>query len=327
MNVTLLSYTQDPEKVVAAAAKLCYSNSSATKLFEDLTDESAKKFIYKLSKMGHQSPLEHASFSFAIEGVSRSLLAQITRHRIASFSVQSQRYVDMSDKFDPITPTDIINNNEACKIFDDFMNEIPNYYIKIRDTLLNSYLYDEFYDIVMKQLNLRVSELEEVNEKLKKDFYKYVIEFGFTEDSKNETYACIGAQIKEKRKIYEKRATENARAILPNSCPTQLIVTMNARELLHFFNERCCNRAQEEIRELAWRMLILVRNVAPSIFVGAGPSCLHGACKEGPMTCGKRYFIKYKDVTGFKLNNQWLTFNDVVTPTEISIEKISLKDI
>jgi thymidylate synthase ThyX len=86
----------------------------------------------------------------------------------------------------------------------------------------------------------------------------------------------------------EKKAAENARYHLPNACETKIVLTMNARALLHFFNERCCERAQEEIRELAVGMLRECKRVAPSIFKKAGPKCVKfGKCPEGKMTCGK----------------------------------------
>ena len=93
MKVKLLAYTPDPEKLVAAAAKNCYSSTDVDSVLDGLTEEKTESFVNMLSEIGHASPIEHVSFTFAIEGVSRSLLAQITRHRIASFSVQSQRYV------------------------------------------------------------------------------------------------------------------------------------------------------------------------------------------------------------------------------------------
>ena len=83
------------------------------------------------------------------------------------------------------------------------------------------------------------------------------------------------------------KSNEDARFILPNAAETKIIVTMNARELLHFFSVRCCNRAQWEIRELATEMLRLVRNIVPGIFSESGPNCVAGPCTEGRMTCGK----------------------------------------
>ncbi|MGN0631467.1 MAG: FAD-dependent thymidylate synthase, partial [Ruminococcus sp.] len=93
LNVTLIEYTPQPEKIVAAAAKLCYSDSGCENIMDGLDEEKTQSFVKMLSDMGHESPIEHVSFTFGIEGVSRALLAQITRHRHASFSVQSQRYV------------------------------------------------------------------------------------------------------------------------------------------------------------------------------------------------------------------------------------------
>ncbi len=117
MKVALLTHTPEPEKIVAAAAKLCYSNAEISTLMAGLTKEKTTQFIEMLSSLGHASPTEHASFTFAIEGVSRSLLAQITRHRIASFSVQSQRYVNLDD-FSCVTPPHIAQNEEATDIFE-----------------------------------------------------------------------------------------------------------------------------------------------------------------------------------------------------------------
>ncbi|MGI5896182.1 MAG: FAD-dependent thymidylate synthase [Oscillospiraceae bacterium] len=116
MKVTLIAHTPEPEKVVACAAKLCYSASSVDTLYEGLTEEKTTGFVNMLAEIGHESPIEHASFTFAIEGVSRSLLAQITRHRIASYSVQSQRYVK-GDGFEFITPPEIADCPEANEIF------------------------------------------------------------------------------------------------------------------------------------------------------------------------------------------------------------------
>ncbi|MCQ5192055.1 FAD-dependent thymidylate synthase, partial [Eubacterium callanderi] len=86
-------HTPEPEKLVAAAAKLCYSHAGAVEIMEDLTPENVDKFLNRLMDMGHASPIEHASFTFAIEGVSRALTHQLVRHRMASFGQKSQRYV------------------------------------------------------------------------------------------------------------------------------------------------------------------------------------------------------------------------------------------
>ena len=219
MNVILLTHTPEPEKIIAAAAKLCYSQKADIQtLMDGLDTEAVNKFIDKLMTMHHESPLEHVSFTFAIEGVSRALLAQITRHRIASFSVRSQRYCSEED-FDSIMPDPVYQDPKKRAVFRSAMADV-----KIA--------YNELQDL----------------------------------GSKN----------------------EDARSVLPNACATRMIVTMNLRELLHFFNLRCCVRAQAEIRELANRMLILCEEVSPVLFTHAGAHCeALGYCPEGKMSCGR----------------------------------------
>lgn len=137
--VTLLAYTPDPEKTVASAAKLCYSSSSIENLREGLTEEKSKGFVEMLAQIGHESPIEHASFTFGIEGVSRSLLAQITRHRIASFSVQSQRYVKIND-FKYVTPPEIAAIPEALEIYEQAMERDAQDYKRLTDLLMENHL-------------------------------------------------------------------------------------------------------------------------------------------------------------------------------------------
>lgn len=241
MKVQLLTHTPNPEKIIACAAKLCYSASSLDSLYDSISEDGAKKFVDMLSKLGHESPIEHISFTFGIEGVSRALLAQITRHRIASFSVQSQRYVNESE-FSFVTPPNIEGDPEASALFKESMERDLSDYCKLTDIL-------------------------------KKNHIKRLLAEGFDE--------------KEAEKTAEKSAIEDARFVLPNACATKMILTMNARSLLHFFELRCCNRAQWEIRKLATEMLKLVLPVAPTLFSGAGPSCVRGGCKEGKMSCRK----------------------------------------
>lgn len=241
MNVKLIAHTVQPDKVVAAAAKLCYSNSGAMGLMDGMDDEKAENFVEMLGKIGHQSPIEHASFTFAIEGVSRSLLAQITRHRLASFSVQSQRYVKLKD-FSYITPPEIASVPEALQLYEETMQSCVASYQKLSDILEQKH-YADF------------------------------LEQGIPE--------------KEARRKAEKKAIEDARFVLPNASETKMVMTMNARELLHFFRLRCCNRAQWEIRELAKAMVKEVYPVSQALFADAGPACCTGACPEGKMTCGK----------------------------------------
>lgn len=133
-TVTLLAYTPEPAKTVACAAKLCYSASSINELKEGLTDEKVSSFVEMLSGLGHASPIEHASFTFGIEGVSRALLAQITRHRIASFSVKSQRYVSEGG-FEFVTPPEVAAESEALAIFQKSMEDAQKAYDKIADIL------------------------------------------------------------------------------------------------------------------------------------------------------------------------------------------------
>ncbi|MBQ3379651.1 MAG: FAD-dependent thymidylate synthase [Clostridia bacterium] len=133
-KVTLIAYTPEPQKIVAAAAKLCYSSSAGDELLNGIDDESAADFIDMLSDLGHQSPIEHASFTFLIEGVSRSLLAQITRHRIASFSVKSQRYVK-EGQFEYVVPPEIESEPEALNIFKKSMEDAQKSYNALADIL------------------------------------------------------------------------------------------------------------------------------------------------------------------------------------------------
>ena len=241
MTVRLIAHTPDPEKVVAAAAKLCYSDSHITDLLDGLDEEKTARFLNMLSDLGHASPIEHASFTFGIEGVSRSLLAQITRHRIASFSVQSQRYVRLDD-FRYVVPPAIEAVPEAKAAFLASMEEDASRYLDLARKL---------------------------------------------EEGHAAKLMAEGMPEKEARRKAEKMANEDARFVLPNACATRMMVTMNARELLHFLNLRCCGRAQWEIREVAWQMLDLAYKAAPALFENAGPGCLGGTCPEGEKSCGR----------------------------------------
>jgi len=188
------------------------------------------------------------SFTFGIEGVSRSLLAQITRHRIASYSVKSQRYVK-EGQFEFITPPAIAENPEAHKLYIESMEQAQATYNQLADILSEKYIVEN-------------------------------LEAGMAE--------------KQAKNQAEKKAIEDARFVLPNACETKMIVTMNARSLMNFFHHRCCSRAQWEIRALADEMLRLVKEVAPTLFSLAGPSCVAGPCPEGKMTCGKAAEMRKK---------------------------------
>ena len=218
MKVVLLAHTPDPERLVAAAARLCYAEALPEEVLAGMTPEEIRSFLARLVAMEHLSPFEHASFTFAVSGVSRALTHELVRHRIASYSQRSQRYVN-EEGFSFVTPPSIAAQAEAGRIFAEAMAALRRAYAEL--------------------LALGIPR-------------------------------------------------EDARFVLPNACTSQLMVTMNARSLRNFFSLRCCGRAQWEIRELAWRMLELVRGVAPGLFAGAGPPCeITGRCNQGRMSCGR----------------------------------------
>lgn len=168
LNVTLIAHTPEPEKVVAAAAKLCYSASGVDTLLDNLTPESTTKFVKMLASLGHQSPIEHASFTFGIEGVSRALLAQITRHRIASFSVQSQRYVRLDD-FHYVIPPEIEADPESKQLFIDAMNAQSEEYLSLAASLQAKHKAD-----FMAQ-GLSEKEAEQKAEKMANEDARFVL--------------------------------------------------------------------------------------------------------------------------------------------------------
>ena len=213
MIVRLLAHTPDADRICAAAAHSCYSEDSAADLLE--TVDPAKMLRHVIG-MGHHSVIEHAVFTFSVEGVSRALTHHLVRHRIASFSQQSQRHGRLSEPT-YVVPETVKRDPEAMKVYEETMDGIWDSYSKL-----------------------------------------------------------IGMGI----------PAEDARYVLPNGCTTNITITMNARELLHFFSMRCCNRAQWEIREMADEMLRLCKEVSPVIFSDAGPACIRGPCPEGKKTCG-----------------------------------------
>jgi len=229
-KVQLVRHTTNPDKVVALAARICYSGMKFDDLNEKITDSAAAELVAMLRRMGHESPFEHASFTFCIEGVSRTATHQFVRHRIASYSQQSQRYVKADEEESFVVPPEIDGNAEA------------------RDKVLSHY-------------------------KAALKLYFELLEMGVKK--------------------------EDARYVLPEGAETRIMVTMNARELFHFFSLRCCNRAQWEIRSAAVDMLKEAKKVAPLIFEGAGPGCLRGPCPEKEYSCGKaaevREFFKALD--------------------------------
>jgi len=229
MRVQLLTHTPDPEQVVAAAARLCYSDASISQLLER-APEQAPRLLRKILDLGHLSVLEHANFTFGIEGISRACSHQLVRHRIASYSQQSQRYVSHTAPFEAVVPASITAQPALAARF-------------------------EAHLVTTHEL------------------YRALLEAGIP--------------------------AEDARFVLPNAAATKLVMTMNARELHHFFTLRCCRRAQWEIRAMAREMLRLARHAAPLLFAEAGPGCLRGACPEGAMSCGEAAAVRkeYRDLS------------------------------
>ena len=217
VSVTLLSHTPEPERVIGAAARLCYAPVGAAELLEKLSDEEIDRLLKLILKSGHLSVCEHASFTFAIEGISRTCSHQLVRHRLASYSQQSQRYVKLK-KPPIITPPAVAADPDMAAKFE-----------------------------------------------------------AATEAAYADYRAMLDAGME----------AEDARYLLPQAVETKIVVTMNARELLHFFTLRTCERAQWEIRAMAEKMLVLVLPLAPRIFGRAGPACIRGRCPEGKFYCGK----------------------------------------
>ncbi|EJO5349206.1 FAD-dependent thymidylate synthase [Clostridium botulinum] len=141
MKVKLLEYTPNAEKLIASAAKLCYSSSGIEDLQNNLDKEKVDKFLNMLMSYGHESPIEHVSFTFGIEGVSRSLTHQLVRHRIGSYSQQSQRYVRL-DQFEYVTPPSIQKDENAKKIYIDTMESCQKAYDNISNMLKEKYIND-----------------------------------------------------------------------------------------------------------------------------------------------------------------------------------------
>ena len=266
IKVKLLAHTPNPDAVVAAAAKLCYSKVGVEQISEKLTDEEVKRFVNHLVEIGHESPIEHVTFTFAIEGISRCCSHQQVRHRIASYSQQSQRYVKL-EQFEYIIPPAIESNPEAKRIFIEAMERDQKAYDELVDLLLEDILIDKHaadYGSCIREILKENPDAAPDRSKVL-DLYaeKFLKEYGKA----------------------EKQAIEDARYVFPNACETKIVITMNARSLLHFFNVRCCNRAQWEIREMATEMLKECKKIAPALFKKAGPDCVYGKCGEGKMSC------------------------------------------
>jgi thymidylate synthase (FAD) len=215
MNVKLIGYTPNPEKLPAIAAKLTHSKIKPEDLYKS-SDKELKAILEQVMNLGHKSVIEHTYFTFAISDVSRSLTHQLVRHRIASYAQQSQRYINLKEA-NYVTPPKIAKDKKTKEAYEKIMNNIWNEYNKL-------------------------------------------IELGIP--------------------------AEDSRYILPNAACTNIIVTMNARSLLNFFELRCCQHAQWEIRQLANKMLQEVKKLAPTIFKNAGPACkTKNYCPENKKDC------------------------------------------
>lgn len=232
LRVELLAKTENLEALVYAAMRQCYHKGFVGDMWPrllrgEISLEEQHRMIAKILDSGHESPLEHVSFTFAIAGVSRALTHQLVRHRIASYSQQSQRYTD-SAGLEFVIPPQIAANPGARERFLRAMSDAAQAYEEIQNHL-----------------------------------------------------AIAGAS--------SSRINEDARFVLPNAMETKIVVTMNLRSLLHFFGERCCNRAQWEIRAMAHQMLQICKGISSILFGSAGAKCLpHQICPESKeMTCGR----------------------------------------
>ncbi|MBU1998577.1 MAG: FAD-dependent thymidylate synthase [Candidatus Omnitrophota bacterium] len=233
LKVQLLDVTQNATGLIYAACRQCYSAKFAGDIFEDTKDDIVKmeEFIQKVAESGHESPLEHVKFTFAICGVSRALTHQLVRHRIASFSQQSQRYVKAVD-FNYIIPPSIEEDKHLREKFIRIMQDIQKG-------------YDEFL----------------------------------------QSFKKIGAS--------GEKVNQDARFILPQAAETKIVVSMNCRELLHFFAVRCCNRAQWEIHFLADEMLKLCQDKLPAVFKHSGAKCVKlSYCPESAQFSCRKFPLK-----------------------------------
>ena len=163
MKVALIAHTNLPEKLVAASAKLCYSASEIGTVMDGLTEEKTANFVDMLSDIGHESPIEHASFTFGIEGVSRSLLAQLTRHRMASYSVQSQRYVT-AKQFEYVLPPEIAAIPEAADEYRRAMEEDQAHYDRLSAILKEKHLADNLATGMTEKEAVKAAEKQAIED-------------------------------------------------------------------------------------------------------------------------------------------------------------------
>ncbi|MFZ5951986.1 MAG: FAD-dependent thymidylate synthase [Candidatus Rifleibacteriota bacterium] len=231
MHLVLMRNTPDPDRLVAIAARRCYSNRSADDIDDRLSDQEVERLLDFLRQRNHLSPFEHADFTFSVDGISRALSHQLVRHRIASYSQESQRYVNYMkvDSLPFITPPKIAASSQALEIYNKALEH----------TL---------------------------------EAYREMVDAGIP--------------------------PEDARYVFPNAIETKLVFTLNARSLFNFFEQRCCLKAQWEIRALALEMLREVRKVAPNIFKNAGAPCQYAQnayCRENDPQCQMYKTMKGKN--------------------------------
>lgn len=210
-SVSIISHTENPLETIYRAARQCYSAGSVAAM-EPVSREKMAELVQRCIRSGHTSVLEHASFTFAISGVSRALSHQLVRHRMASYSQQSQRFVKVED-IEYVCPPSLRDETSADRAY--FLSAL----------------------------------------KRAAHTYKTIVADGVP--------------------------AEDARFILPNATATNIVVSMNCRAMLHFLEERCCSKAQWEIRELAWSMRQKLVKILPEVFETVGPKCWHiGYCPE-----------------------------------------------
>ena len=211
LSVSIISHTEWPLETIYRAARQCYSAGSVADM-DPVSRDKMAELVQRCIRSGHTSVLEHASFTFAVSGVSRALSHQLVRHRMASYSQQSQRYVK-SGELEYVCPPSLNEETSLERAF--------------------------FLD------SLKAAE----------HAYRTMLDSGVT--------------------------AEDARFVLPQAVATNLVMTMNCRELLHFIEERCCNKAQWEIHDLAWDMRDILDGMLPEVFETAGPKCWRiGYCPE-----------------------------------------------
>lgn len=281
LKVVVLSHTPEFEQNIVRGARLCYSSADIEALRDKVTPEDAEKFLNMILEIEHGSVLEHSSITFGIEGVSRALTHQLVRHRLASYSQKSQRYVK-EGQFSYVVPKPIQNNPNARQSYIEHMERTQRVYDNITTELLYEMVSDHFYQLSEEKAN---------------EFNKLIFK---AQEEKNSILSpqeiCDLFKEFDKRTYskFEKIAIENARYVLPNACETKIQMTVNVRTLFNFFKERLCDRAQEEIRDLAFEMWKACMEISPTIFKHAVPTCVNGKCKEGKMSCGKMLYYKEK---------------------------------